>query len=187
MGTAVETAACNWLRNYGFPNTERLALAGAADRGDLRLQLDPVVIAECKRAQLGLKLTPWMKELEVEIANAGAVTGLLIAKQKGAGNRSVHRWVSAMSHEHLLHVLNGCRVMHGVPPWVRIEKYSPMLINSAYIPDRLSADIGIAPFAETYQPGHPERKFVIGPLRQMTALLRAAGFGDRAVAGEEVT
>lgn len=96
-GTAAETAALRWLREHGFPWTERLALSGIHDRGDLSLLPGCAVIAEVKNhatAATGQPgdavLTKWMAETERERNNAGADHAALIVKRKGTTD--VGRW-----------------------------------------------------------------------------------------------
>lgn len=194
MGTAVETAAVRWLVDNGFKQAERLPPAGAADRGDIRLQVSPIIIAECKRAQRGVQLTPWMRELAVEMKNAGAETGLLIAKQKGVGDKNVARWVSAMRFDDFLplfmkHVESASkRESRDIPEdWLGTQNWSPTKINSEYIPMLTCREVRTksqpsgwsdVPFAVTYTPGHPDQNMVVGPLEQFVSLLRQAGYGD---------
>lgn len=188
LGTAVETAAVRWFQDNGFKQAERIVLHGAADRGDLRLQILPTIIAECKRAQRGVQLTPWMRELAVEITNANAELGLLVAKQRGAGDRRVNRWVTAMWWKHfeplfMRHVVNQSpRTTIDIPEdWFTVEQWSPTKINSEYIPI-LRREAGPffprVPFAITYTPGNREQIMVVGPLEQFVDLLRYSGYGD---------
>lgn len=101
-GTSVETALVNYLKGAGFPNARRKPLTGALDQGDVDLTVHPLIIAECKYAsgKPGVKLTEWMRELDTEVTNAGAIFGLLVAKQSGAGDQSVGRWVTACTINH---------------------------------------------------------------------------------------
>lgn len=209
MGTAVETAAVLWLLDNGFPRAERLALAGKADRGDIRLQILPTIIAECKRAQRGVQLTPWMRELAAETKNASAAYGLLIAKQKGVGDRNVARWVAAMWWENFWPLFDhhlktaseragSQRWSGGATPedWYLTEQWSPTKINTTYVPMLTAREHrlrsapsgwGRVPFAITYTPGNPDQRMVVGPLEQFVTLLRNFGFGDDPVAREGTT
>lgn len=83
-GTAWETAVVNHLRNNGWPYAERRALAGINDKGDIFF--DPEWILECKD-EVKITLSEYMKEVEDEIANAGAKYGAAIVKRRyrGAG------------------------------------------------------------------------------------------------------
>lgn len=99
-GTMVETALVNYLKEAGFPDARRKPLTGALDQGDVDLTVHPTIIAECKYASRGVKLTQWMRELKVETINADAAFGLLVAKQFGAGDQSVGRWVAACTISH---------------------------------------------------------------------------------------
>lgn len=194
MGTAVETAAVRWLQENGFPQAERIVLHGSADRGDIRLQQLPTIVAECKRAQRGVQLTPWMRELAVEVANAGAEKGLLIAKQRGVGDKTVCRWFSAMWYEHFhqmweLHINTASRrETREVPEdWFLMEQVSPTKINTQYIPmltrpenrtKSRPSGWSRVPFAVTYTPGHPDQRMVVGPLEQFVMMLLQSGYGD---------
>lgn len=108
-GTAAETAVLRYAHGHGFPEAYRLALAGAADRGDLHLGCLPGVdgapglrlITEVKSTSGAVQLTRWVRELEAECGNwpdaASMVTrGLLVVKYRGVGDRSLHRWLAAM-------------------------------------------------------------------------------------------
>lgn len=208
MGTAVETAAVLWLLDNGFPRAERLALAGALDRGDVRLQILPTVIAECKRAQRGVQLTPWMRELKQEKVNSGAEYGLLIAKQKGCGDKNVARWVTAMWWEDFHPIFDhhldeasprlGPKWSGGKVPddWYLTEQWSPTKINTTYVPMLTAREHrlrsapsgwGRVPFAVTYTPGYPDQRMVVGPLEQFVALMLRFGLGDLDVAREGAT
>lgn len=165
QGTAVETAAATWLRENGFPETERLALCGAQDKGDLRLSRSPLVIAECKRGKRGVRLTPWMRELRVEIQNAGAEAGILISDQPGAGARRVEKWFSAMDYSQFVYLSGG----DAESVYVDLVQVSPMRMNSDYVP-LLVGDR--APLAVTYTPGDMSSRMVCGPLWKMLEFIR---------------
>lgn len=180
MGTAVETAAVRWLTENGFPLAERLALHGSADQGDIRLQRAPTIIAECKRAMLGVQVTPWMRELDTEVRNAGASYGLLIAQQKGVGIGRVHRWVGAMRYLPWQKLASYC------PPDAKeLVDVSPTKLNTRYVPTLLNRATSYrltgprVPFASTYTPGTTdlEHLTIIGPLEQFIAMFRFAGHG----------
>lgn len=79
-GTAAETAVVRYLRDHGFPQAERRALHGTADKGDIT-GIGPIVLEVKNHKQLDL--AGWIKELETEISNAAADTGAVIAKKRG--------------------------------------------------------------------------------------------------------
>lgn len=79
-GTAAETAVVRWLQEHGWPYAERRALHGSADKGDVT-GCGPVVF-EIKNHREH-DLAGWVDELELEIANANADTGAVIAKKRG--------------------------------------------------------------------------------------------------------
>ena len=78
--TSAETAVVNWLKAKGRKHVERRSLSGAADRGDIAGI--PGVVLEVKN-HARMELAEWIKELEVEMANDKAVTGVVIHKRKG--------------------------------------------------------------------------------------------------------
>lgn len=170
MGTWVESAACRWLADHGFPECERLPLAGAHDRGDLRLAREPLVIAECKRAQRGVRLGTWMHELVEEVGNAGAAFGLLIAKQRGAGNQRVDRWFAAMP-------LGDAAALD--PRVLGAKELSIMKLNSEYVP--ALATSGLPPeFLVTRGPaanGVRQPGIAVGTLGGFQQLMLNAGIG----------
>lgn len=79
-GTAAETAVVKFLRDNGFPYAERRALHGTVDKGDIT-GCGPIVF-EVKNHKT-MDLAGWVKELEVEIANAKADAGCVVAKKRG--------------------------------------------------------------------------------------------------------
>src|SRR5688572_28980434 len=80
-GTAAESAVRDCLRASGWPRAERLPLSGACDRGDIT-GIDPGVVIEVKDCK-AMDLGGWMREVEVEIANAGADLGAVWHKRRG--------------------------------------------------------------------------------------------------------
>lgn len=87
-GTAAESAVVEFL-SLQWPYVERRALSGSNDRGDIAGI--PGVVFEVKAAAR-LEIPAWLRELEVEIANDDAQTGLLIVKPRGVGTKRVGEW-----------------------------------------------------------------------------------------------
>lgn len=90
-GTTAETAVVNWLKSQGRKNVERRSLNGNHDRGDIAGI--PSVVIEVKN-HARMELAEWVKELEVEIKNDKADTGVVIHKRKGKGE--VADWYATM-------------------------------------------------------------------------------------------
>lgn len=90
-GTAAETAVVNWLIGKGRTHVERRSLNGSSDRGDIA-GLPGVVIEVKNHARM--ELSQWLSELEVEIANDKAETGVVIHKKKGTTD--VGKWYATM-------------------------------------------------------------------------------------------
>ena len=90
-GTAAETAVVNWLIDKGRKHVERRALSGKDDRGDIAGI--PSVVIEVKNHK-EIKLSQWIKELEAEMHNDKADTGVIIHKKTGTTN--VGQWYATM-------------------------------------------------------------------------------------------
>ena len=90
-GTAAETAVVNWLKAQGRKHVERRSLNGSSDRGDIA-GLPGVVIEVKNHARM--ELSQWLSELEVEIANDKADTGVVIHKKKGTADGG--EWYATM-------------------------------------------------------------------------------------------
>ena len=90
-GTAAETAVVKYLKANGFPKAERRALTGALDKGDIS-GIDDVVFEVKDHKKM--ELSGWVKELEVEVDNANAVTGAVVHKRRGTTD--VGEWYATM-------------------------------------------------------------------------------------------
>jgi len=90
-GTAAETAVVNWLQSKGRKHVERRSLNGSSDRGDIAGI--PCVVMEVKNCER-MELSKWLKELEVEIHNDKAETGVVVHKKKGTTN--VGEWYATL-------------------------------------------------------------------------------------------
>ena len=90
-GTAAETAVVNYLKSKGRKHVERRSLSGSSDRGDIAGV--PGVVIEVKN-HARMELSQWLSELEVEMANDKADTGVVIHKKKGTTD--VGQWYATM-------------------------------------------------------------------------------------------
>jgi hypothetical protein len=90
-GSAAELAVAKWLRKLGWIHAERSRAGWQDDRGDIDGM--PGVVVEVKNCKT-ISIPEWLRELEVEIANAQAWTGAVIAKRKGSTN--VDDWYAIM-------------------------------------------------------------------------------------------
>lgn len=82
-GTAAESAVVRYLKESGFAQAERRALAGSADRGDIA-GLPGVVIEVKNHARLAIPA--WVAEAETERLNDGARYGVVWHKAIGKGH-----------------------------------------------------------------------------------------------------
>ena len=82
-GRDTENRAVEWLRENGWPYAERRRLTGQDDQGDIAGM--PGICVEVKSAAAWTPMR-WLAELEVEVANAGAEVGFVLARPKGRPN-----------------------------------------------------------------------------------------------------
>ena len=80
-GSAAELAVAKWLNRLGWTQAERSRAGWTDDRGDIDGM--PGVVIEVKNCKT-LSIPAWLRELEVEMKNAKAWTGTVIAKRKGS-------------------------------------------------------------------------------------------------------
>jgi hypothetical protein len=191
-GTSVESALVSYAGLWGFPEACRIALAGANDKGDVSLGKDEdgnLAIAECKYAGKRVMLSGWIRETLIEVTNAGALVGILVAKQPYAGTASMGRWFTAMTVEHW-EAIDG-------PPVDTLPSWSGASINPSAVgrPSFVGTILGKG--CRSPEPGDmhtvlpgglhvincvklsgaPFDRVVAGPLWQFMRMLRIAGFG----------
>jgi hypothetical protein len=91
-GTAAETAVVQYLQAAGFAQTERRALNGNLDRGDIAGIPGVVIeVKNCARQEL----PSWVAEAELERDNDHATLGVVWHKRRGKGNPA--DWFVTMS------------------------------------------------------------------------------------------
>ena len=90
-GSAAELAVAKWLRKLGWIHAERSRAGWQDDRGDIDGM--PGICIEVKNEKR-IDLPSYLRELEVEIANAQAWTGTVIVKRRGSMN--VDDWYAVM-------------------------------------------------------------------------------------------
>lgn len=79
-GTAAESAVVQALRDAGFTHTERRALNGRLDRGDIAGIPGLVIeVKNCRRTELAA----WITEAAIERANDGARYAVVWHKRSG--------------------------------------------------------------------------------------------------------
>ena len=82
-GSSAELAVAKWLNRLGWVHAERSRSGWTDDRGDIDGM--PGVVVEVKNCKT-LSIPAWLRELEIEMANAKAWTGTLIVKRRGSTN-----------------------------------------------------------------------------------------------------
>jgi len=90
-GSAAELAVAKWLRKLGWIHAERSRAGWQDDRGDIDGL--PGICIEVK-AEKKIDIPGYLRELEVEMANAKAWTGTVIIKRRGSTN--VDDWYAVM-------------------------------------------------------------------------------------------
>lgn len=90
-GSAAERTVVKWFKANGYPYADRRLAGATLDKGDISGL--PGVTIEIKN-HAKLNLAGWTAELEVEMKNDGAWTGVVIHKRKGKGD--VGEWYATM-------------------------------------------------------------------------------------------
>jgi hypothetical protein len=99
-GTAAETAVVAYLQRRGWPHAERRALSGSQDRGDVAGIAGVCLEVKSHRTH---DLAGWMRELEAEQRNAGAVVGAVVAKKRGTTDPA--EWYAVLTVRQLCDLL----------------------------------------------------------------------------------
>jgi hypothetical protein len=109
-GTSAETAVVTYLRDNGFPHTERRALHGAADKGDLTgIPGIAVEIKNCRRYEI----PRWLAETTTEGIAANAEHAVLVVKPNGVGTTRVGEWWAILPLASMSRLLRAAG--HGIP------------------------------------------------------------------------
>ena len=90
-GSAAELAVAKWLRKLGWIHAARSRAGWQDDRGDIEGL--PGIVIEVKNEKR-IDIPGYLRELEVEMANAQAWTGTVIVKRRGSMN--VDDWYAVM-------------------------------------------------------------------------------------------
>lgn len=107
IGTAAETAVVRYLRDNGFPMSERRALHGTTDLGDITGI--PGVVIEVKAGDQtkgagpgSKKAAAWIAQTETERANADAEIGILVVQRHHQNVRNWWAVLTANDHQRLM-------------------------------------------------------------------------------------
>lgn len=178
-GRMAENAVVAYLRDHGFPHAERRRLEGVNDKGDLISS--PGLVWEVKYAGSSkLRLTGWIKETDVETANANADFGILVVKQPGVGEKNAGNFLAVMRTERFEHLLaqaiEGGLDWNGMPIFGQSNADVSGLCEAvkSIARDHLYWRIEFPP--RMGQHGH--RGLVVLNLRQIVEIVRFAGYGD---------
>jgi hypothetical protein len=97
IGTFHESHVVRWLKRNGWPYARRITLKGARDEGDIALG-DGVPVAVEAKAEKTITLAEYIRELEVEIVNANAETGVVIIKRRGTTDVGQYYALTTVEH-----------------------------------------------------------------------------------------
>jgi P2-related tail formation protein len=107
-GTKAETALVEHLRGCGWPDTDRRALQGTYDKGDIRWL--PWLAVEVKHVR-----TPaygqWLREAETERGNLAADYGVVVHKPHGTSVDQAGRWHVVMTMDTFVEMVK--EIEHG--------------------------------------------------------------------------
>lgn len=161
-----------YLQHNGFPFAERIALAGAADKGDVKVC--PGVISEVKNCA-SKKLPAWFRELAAEIKNANAEHGFLLMKPEGIGRTRVGQWWAGMlvgDFEKL------CIQAGDADP--ELDAILPGHNFLAKLPSAIAALTGREAYVAIHPRGVEDLRYwyAMTQLEHMVRLLRRAGYGS---------
>ena len=101
-GTAGESGLVRKLNSDGFPHAERRALTGSLDMGDISGCLG--LVWEVKNHKT-YHIPAWLKETEIETANAKADFGILAIKPNGVGLDNAGKWWAVMTVDDMIRLL----------------------------------------------------------------------------------
>lgn len=104
-GTKQETGVVRYLRENGWPYARRIVKEGQRDKGDVTLGDGIPFTIESKNTPTRIDLAGTLKELEIEMANAGHELGAAIIKRKGTTN--VGKYYAVMPVEILNALVRG--------------------------------------------------------------------------------
>jgi Holliday junction resolvase len=109
-GTTFETLLVNYLKEQGFKNARRTALAGENDAGDIhgvvqRLTLSEVAIQA--KNQKAFKLSEWLNDTVHQAEKLHMGVPLLVVKRPGKGAAAVGDSYAVMRLEDMLDLLHG--------------------------------------------------------------------------------
>jgi len=99
-GSGAERAVVTWLKQW-YPYADRRLAGATLDK--VEVSGIPGVTIEIKN-QATMKLSEWLKELDVEMKNDGAWTGVVIHKKKGTTD--VNDWYATMPAKVWVELLN---------------------------------------------------------------------------------
>jgi hypothetical protein len=104
-GTAAESLVVAHLNGHGYPQAERRSLSGALDKGDIVNGPEGFVLEV--KAHRTPHYQAWLREAEVERANADADYGVVVHKPHGVGPAKVGDFHVVMSLDTFLSVVQG--------------------------------------------------------------------------------
>lgn len=109
-GTSFETLIVNYLKEQGFPDARRTALAGENDAGDIHgvTQKTEVpykeVAIQCKN-QKSFKLSEWLNATVSQASKLPRGIPLLVVKRPGKGEKALGESYAIMPLEDMLKLL----------------------------------------------------------------------------------
>jgi hypothetical protein len=107
-GSGAERAVVAWLKKW-YPYVDRRLAGATLDKGDI--SGIPGVTIEIKNHDK-MALSGWLKELETEMANDGAWTGVVIHKKRGTTD--VGEWYATMPAKVWVELLNRVQQVRGL-------------------------------------------------------------------------
>ena len=96
-GTAHETQTVRWLKRHGWAFAKRITQKGNRDEGDISLGDGIPVMVEAKNEK-EVTLGTYIREMDAQITNALAETGVVIIKRRGTQDVGKYYALTTVDH-----------------------------------------------------------------------------------------
>jgi len=96
-GTEHESQCVRWLKRHGWGFARRITQKGAKDEGDIVLGDGVPIMVEAKNEKT-ITLALYAKEMEAQIENALAETGVVIIKRRGTTDVGQYYALTTVNH-----------------------------------------------------------------------------------------
>lgn len=130
------------LRGY-FPEADRSPLRGHHDQGDIRGTGDFIWEIKAGNTARGADstgetpaghITEWLRQTDVERANAGVRFGILVTARRGVGAGNAHRWWAWLPVAALADILGAAGHQNPTPVRMELGAFLDLLADQGFTP-----------------------------------------------------